>query len=123
MTDLRIIEVGGLLSATVGPPRHGELRLLAALGRMIKTSAMLTPGTSHASCCGCMCMYQWFALVVTGAVLARRVFMCGSGEVFHCFGVRLVHLVLVFLGLFRFSRRARGRVARGQVAGDSGTNL
>jgi hypothetical protein len=49
MTDFRIIEVGGLLSATVGPPRHGELRLLAsARGRMIKISAVLTPGTSDA---------------------------------------------------------------------------
>jgi hypothetical protein len=36
-------------SAKVGPPRHGELRLLAsALGRMIKISAVLSPGTSDA---------------------------------------------------------------------------
>jgi hypothetical protein len=48
------------------------------------------------SCCGCMCMYECFALVVTGSALARRVFVCGSDEIFHCLGVRPVHLILIF---------------------------
>jgi hypothetical protein len=48
-TLLEVYCASSFFSAKVGPPRHGELRLLAsALGRMIKISAVLSPGTSDA---------------------------------------------------------------------------
>jgi hypothetical protein len=47
------------------------------------------------SCCGCMCMYECFALIITGAALAGGC-LCAGAIFFHCLGVRPVHLVLVF---------------------------
>jgi hypothetical protein len=65
------------------------------------------------SCCGCMCMYECFALIITGAALAGGC-LCAGAMIFSLSRCEARPSGIGFLGFFRFSRRACGHAARRQ---------